>query len=259
MLGGVSFPIKVINLRRSADRRETFARLNSHLEYEFVEAVDGNKLTEKELEDPTLFKHPLPFHSMGAYGCALSHLKMWDLAIASGRPVTVCEDDVVFRKDFKAQSAAVLERLPADWDIVLWGWNFNTILSLMSLPGISPAVMLCDENLLRENIEAFRNLTVPSQPLALDRTLGTPGYTISAAGAKKFREQCFPMKDFEIYFPLMNRNLNNHGIDVSMARTYSVARSFVAFPPLLATENDRSRSTVQPQGPAAAGSAKIAG
>ncbi|NML45169.1 glycosyltransferase family 25 protein [Ramlibacter sp. G-1-2-2] len=238
-------PVKVINLRRSGDRRESFSRNNAHVAHEFFEAVDGKALSDAQIEDPRHFIHPLPFPSLGAYGCALSHLRLWEEAIALDRPVTVSEDDAVFRLDFARESAAVLARLPEDWDFVLWGWNFDSILSLMSTAGFSPAVMVFDQDLLRENMEGFRTSTTPAVPLGLDRCGGIPAYTISPKGARKFRAECFPMKHFEMFFPVLNRNIPNAGIDIAMARTYSVTKSFVAFPPLVATKNEQRLSTIQ--------------
>jgi glycosyl transferase, family 25 len=242
----MDIPIKVINLRRSSGRRESFARDNAHLEYEFWEGRDGSALTDGQLRDPQHFKPPLPFPSRGAYGCALSHLGLWDDVIAQGRPLTIAEDDAVFRRDFAQSSKAVIDRMPADWDLVLWGWNFNSILSLMSLAGVSPAVLKFDEDLLRDNMGTFQDSTEPSYPLGLDRCCGIPAYTLSPAGARKFRGECFPMKNFEMYFPVMNRMIPNTGIDIAMARTYSVTKSYAAFPPLVATRNERTASTIQP-------------
>jgi glycosyl transferase family 25 len=242
----VDIPIKVINLRRSADRRETFARRNAHIAYEFVEAHDGAALTEAQLADPRHFVPPLRFPSRGAYGCALSHLAQWDAAIAHDRPLTVAEDDAVFRLDFPEASRKLMAHLPPDWDFILWGWNTDSVISLMSLPGVTPAVMLFNHQLLCENMDGFQALKTPSYPLALDRTVGIPAYTISPAGARKFRQDCFPMKHFEMYFPVMNQNKANDGIDIAMARSYSVTKSFAAFPPLVATPNETGKSTIQP-------------
>jgi glycosyl transferase family 25 len=241
----VDIPIKVINLQRSADRREAFHRDNAHLAFEFVEARDGKLLTQQEIHDPRHFVHPLRFPGVGAYGCALSHLRMWELAIELGQPLTVAEDDAVFRHDFHTASAATIARLPPDWDLVVWGWNFDSTLSLMSLAGVTSAVMVFDQDLLRENMAVFQALTTPSYPLGLDRCFGTPAYSISPAGARKFRGECFPMKHFEMYFPGLANYYPNTGVDIAMARTYSVTQSFVAFPPLVATRNERATSTVQ--------------
>jgi GR25 family glycosyltransferase involved in LPS biosynthesis len=250
-------PIKVVSLARSKDRRAAFEANNAHLEFDFFDAVDGSKLTEQQLEDPRHFVHPLQFPSLGAYGCALSHLALWEQAAEQDRVLTVVEDDAIFRLDFAQASRRVLGLLPDGWDIVLWGWNFDSILSLMSLAGVSPAVLKFDQDLLRENLEAFRSSTEPSYPLGLDRCCGIPAYTISPAGARKFKAECFPMKDFHIYFPVMNRKIANTGVDMAMARTYSITKSYVAFPPLVVSPNDPRITTIQAPASAALGARPV--
>jgi GR25 family glycosyltransferase involved in LPS biosynthesis len=241
----MAIPIEVISLRASTQRREAFARENAHLAYAFHDACDGAALAAAQLEDPRHFVQPLPFPSRGAYGCALSHLALWDAAIERQQALTVAEDDAVFRLDFAAASQALLARLPADWDLVLWGWNFDSVLAVRSLAGVTPVAMAFSQDLLRQNIEAFRCLAAPADPLPLERAFGLPAYTISAAGARRFRQACFPLRDFSLFVPGLGRRVPNRGIDVAMARAYPETRSFAAFPPLVATRNERAASTIQ--------------
>jgi len=241
----VQIPIKVVSLKRSTTRREEFVRNNPGLAYAFFDAVDGKTLIPAILEDPKLFVQPLRFPSLGAYGCALSHLRLWEQAIDSNEPLTIAEDDAVFRRDFPAASAALIEKLPPDWDLVMWGWNFDSILSVLPLRGISPAVMVFNQDDLRAGMNEFRDLVHPAYPLELHRCFGTVAYTISPGGARKFKEHCFPMKQFDLYFPLLPQKVPNTGVDIAMNRVYPDTRSFAAFPPLVATPNDTAASTVQ--------------
>ncbi len=241
----MSIKIKVISLKRSIERRSLFLALNKHLVCEFVEAVDGNELSIEIVNNEEFFVHPLPLPSYGAYGCALSHLNMWKIAMESDCPTTVAEDDAIFRLDFLEKYSVVMAMLPADWDIILWGWNFDSILSVDILHDVSSTVMFFSQNGFRRGFEKFQELSVPSIPLRLEKCFGTPAYTISPSGAKKFKEQCFPMKNFELHFPWANRILQNTGIDVAMNRIYPTVNSFVAFPPLVGTKNENEVSTIQ--------------
>lgn len=237
--------VRVISLDRSKDRKDEFVRANSGLSYAFVRAVDGRQLPTSKRVDPQLFDRRLTLPSAGAYGCALSHLEQWDFAIAHRVAVTIAEDDAIFRHDFVSESAAVMSRLPPQWDIILWGWNFNSILSVQALPGVSPVVMVFSEELMRRSVDAFRSMTAQSHPLRLDRAFGIPAYSISPAGAAKFKASCFPMRNFALYFPLLHGLMSNTGIDVAMNRVYPQAQAYVAFPPLVITRNDKKISTVQ--------------
>jgi len=45
----------------------------------------------------------------------------------------------------------------------------------------------------------------------------------------------------------LNKKIPNTGIDIPMNRFYPETRSYVAFPPLVATKSERTISTVQAQ------------
>ncbi len=159
--------------------------------------------------------------------------------------MTIAEDDAVFREDFHEKSQELIQTLPSNWDIILWGWNFDSILSLKEMPNISPSVMLFNQEQLRNSIPTFKKMGSPSYPLRLDKCFGTIAYSISLDGANKFKQMCFPLIPFDLHFPLLNRKLSNNGIDIAMNKIYSETHSFVSFPPLVVTKNIHEISTVQ--------------
>jgi GR25 family glycosyltransferase involved in LPS biosynthesis len=237
--------IKVINLERSIGRRNDFIKNNEGIDYEFKIGVDGNLLSEDDIFNENHFLNPLSFPSRGVYGVALSHLNLWNHAIELNESVTIAEDDAIFRADFEIKSSEVIDQLPLNWDIVLWGWNFDSILSIVAMPEISPSVMIFDQELLRNNIDKFKKERSKVYPFKLDKCFGTLAYTISPAGAEKFKKLCFPLKNFWLYFPILNKHLPNTGIDIAMNRIYSETLSFVSFPPLAVSKNERHISTAQ--------------
>ncbi len=236
--------IKVISLSTSNLRRTMFSEANPHLQYAFFDAIDGAGLNVDALVDPRLFAPGLPY-TRGAYGCALSHLQLWQEAIARNENLTIAEDDAIFRLDFEAQCARCLRELASDWDVILRGWNFDSILSVKAMPEVSPSVMVFDQDQLRQNIEGFKNMTGKPHLLRLDKCFGIPAYSISPAGARKFIANCFPLTNFSLFFPLINRNIGNNGIDIAMNRIYGSVEAFVTFPPLAVTRNEHALSTVQ--------------
>lgn len=235
-------PVKVISLQRSDERRAEFSRRNGHLSYEFVNAVDGLTLSRDVVSETGLFQSGLPY-TAGAYGAALSHHGLWNEAINSGRPLTVAEDDAIFRLDFAHAHAALLDSLPVDWDLVLWGWNLDSILAMELMPGVSTA-MYFDYLQLLEKIEEFQNCTGGPKLFRLDKCFGLPAYSVSPAGAQKLTAQCFPLANFSLNFPLLG-DIPNYGLDVATSRVYGSINSFVSFPQLAMTRNDRLISTIQ--------------
>jgi glycosyl transferase, family 25 len=243
--------IRLISMESSHDRRRAFLAQNPHLRFDIFNAIEGAKLSREYLASTGLFEEGLPY-TPGGYGSALSHLALWEEAIQLNKPVTIAEDDAIFRFDFEAIATRKLNALPPDWDLVLWGWNFDNILSLNAMPDVSPAVMMFNQEQMRNSVPAFQHSRYDVALFRLDKCFGIPAYTLSAKGAAKFKSLCFPLSNFTQFFPLINKVLPNHSLDYAMNRVYATTQTFVAFPPLAITRNEHSISTIQPQ-PAAPG------
>jgi len=99
--------IKIINLKRREDRKqsmiEQFERENISVDnYEFIEAVDGNKLIEiKSIKQ--LFEGNNFGYRKSVIGCALSHLQIYNNLIndVNNDYYIVLEDDVELLDNFK--------------------------------------------------------------------------------------------------------------------------------------------------------------
>ena len=235
----------MIRLRRSEARRDEFVRQNCGLAFQSQDAEDGTLLTDDALSANPAFRLPLPFPSKGAFGCALSHLRVRELGIESGHALTAAEDDVILRADFPSESGRLVSGLPADWDLIFRGWNFESILSMDAMSGVAPIVMMWNQDALRSHADIFRRMTTPASALKRDKRLGTPAWTISPAGGARFKSLCFPLEDHPVHFPLLSRRIPTTGMDIAMNRFYASTRSFVAFPPLAITKNERAMSPVQ--------------
>jgi GR25 family glycosyltransferase involved in LPS biosynthesis len=235
-------PLKVISLERSVERRAEFGRRNGHIPYEFFNAIDGLALQPDAISRTGLFQSGLPYRA-GAYGAALSHHTLWDEAIRADHPLTVAEDDAIFRLDFARTQAALLHELPTHWDIVLWGWNLNSILAMHVIPGVKTAMYFDYQQLLGE-IDTFQKGTPHSRLYRLNNCFGLPAYSISPAGARKLKSLCFPLTRFSLTFPLLG-DVPNFGLDVATNRIYADINAFVSFPLLAMTRNDHNLSTIQ--------------
>jgi glycosyl transferase family 25 len=242
----MSEPIKVISLTRTPERRAEFQRRNPGLTYEFFAAIDGSAMNTALVAATGLFQSGLNF-TAGAYGIALSHHRLWQEAAAGETALTVAEDDAIFRADFAERQAEFISQLPPGWDIVLWGFNFDSALSFR-LPFGMPAVMSFSHNHLRQAIQNFQSFRGPPIAGRLDFCFGLPAYSMSAAGARRFLKELFPLRDYSRVYPLLPKPIRNEGIDIAMNQVYPGANAFVSFPPLVVTPNDRVNSTVQTSG-----------
>ncbi len=236
-------PVQVISLERTPQRRSEFARRNPHLDYQFFDAVDGAALTPEAIAATGLFGPGLPY-TRGAYGVALSHHALWQKTIALAEPMTIAEDDAIFREDFAVARAQMLEGMLPGWDMVLWGWNFDSVMGLRVVPGM-PAAMAFDQRAMLAALPGFRFTTTRPQAFRLDFAFGLPAYTISPGGAKKLTARCFPLTDFTTAVPILPQPVRNEGLDVALSRAYPLTDSYACFPPLALSPNDRAASTIQ--------------
>ena len=243
--------ISLINLDRSRDRLASFLQINKHLQdVHRVPAVDGRALDRGQLLAGKILANHMPLYTDGALGCALSHLAQWNLAAAGDSFVTIAEDDAIFHLQFEPLAEKIIASLPADWDIIQWGWNFDSILAFDLLPGISNSVAVFDQTKLRANVSAYMQFPVTPVPYRLQRSLGTVCQSISPAGAAKLLKHCLPIRPMEVFYPVLNRNLQNTGIDNMMNDLYPQMNAYVSLPPLVITKNEHESSTVQSNAPA---------
>src|SRR5262249_50769813 len=150
----------------------------------------------------------------------------------------------IFNRHFARKAPGVLERLPADWDLVFWGWNFDSILHVKLFDGLKDDVMRFDSTLLGQRIAEFRETAYDVVPLRLRGAFGLVCYSISPKGATHLKELCFPLKNETIHVPGLRRTLVNFPLDTAMNKHYAALNAYVCFPPLVYTENDEADSDV---------------
>jgi GR25 family glycosyltransferase involved in LPS biosynthesis len=236
--------INVINLKYSSERRKIFLNENKHLKFKFFNAIDGNNLSKKYIDSLKLFENNLTY-TLGALGNSLSHLKLWEESIRKNKILTIAEDDAIFRNDFNVQYNKKIKSLPKNWDIILWGWNFDSYLSIKIIPDISPVLMLFDQNKMKNSINNFKKEKNNVNIFNLDKCFGIFSYTISPKGAKKLKSLCFPITNFLFSFPLLNKKIQNKTLDSVMNKFYNSLNSYICFPPLCITKNEHNNSTIR--------------
>lgn len=237
--------IFVINLDRSKDRLDTFRQANEKwLPYTRVSGVEGTTVSREELHREGAIDISLAYTAAAA-GCAMSHIGLWRRAVAENRTLTVCEDDAVFNRHFVARSEALLQQLGENFDLVMWGWNFDAVLSFEFLPGVSPCFASFDQDEMRRNLPAFAGLRFAPSLYRLRRAFGALCYTLSPQGAKALIEKCLPLRPLQTRFPGYAHPLPNTDIDLAMNPHYPQLRAYVSLPPLVLTPNFRETSTMQ--------------
>jgi glycosyl transferase, family 25 len=241
--------VNVINLDRSADRLAEFMAVNGHLaKISRFPAVGGERLDVGSLIDRGILTQAiLEYYSLGAVGCAMSHLALWELAIESGQNVTIAEDDAIFSFTFEGCATELIKMLPAGWDLILWGWNFTDFVCFEMLPGVSHCLSRFELNRMRSNIRPFQDHCVSPRPFKLLWACGIPSYTISPKGASSLKNKLLPLRPVTIPHPDADNpsQFATMGIDMTLNSIYRHLNAFVCFPPLVITKNEVAKSTIQ--------------
>ena len=234
--------IAVINLDRSPRKLEEFAQANrGTIAFERFAAVDGLTLSKQQLIADGIMHADLDY-TPGASGCALSHIALWKRAVASNKPLTICEDDAHFNKEFPRFAGEAIAKLADKFDLILWGWNFDSVL-VFDLWGISSCAAIFDASQMLTAIERFKTIPFTPTLYALQRAYGLVCYTVTPRGAATLLARALPLRPMQVYFPGLGKHLPNTGLDVVLSSLYPDIIAMVSFPPLVLTKHERGRST----------------
>ena len=245
--------VHVINLDRSTDRLAQFKAVNSHLaEVTRLPAIEEDRIDISSLTQNGLVQGDiLSMYPIGAVCYALSNLSLWNKTIETGRPVTIADDDAIFNLRFDGTAAEVISSLPPDWDLILWGFNFDLFMIFDMLPGVSPCVCQFDQDKMRLNTRAFQELSIFPRAQKLIWAFGMTSYTVSPKGAQTLRSRCFPLRPMLVPCPEGARtpphspNFRNVGFDNTLNSIYRHVNAFVCVPPLVISTNEHVKSSVQ--------------
>src|SRR5439155_5872874 len=107
--------------------------------------------------------------------------------------ITVCEDDAIFHRNFLEHAPRLISSVEPEWDLVMWGWNFDSILLFDLVPGVSPCLANFNQDQLRSAIATYQDQRISPTLFRLLRAFGTVCYSISPRGAQILMERTLPL------------------------------------------------------------------
>jgi hypothetical protein len=233
--------VYVINLDKDTQRLAEFERRNGHLsEVKRFSAVNGNLANREELLSEGIISSPLSYKN-GTLGCALSHVRLWQTAVSENTPLTIFEDDVFSRVDFCNQQRAVLNSLPPEWDIILWGYIYNPLFVWLDFDFAKAELRPYDRK-IPADFFSIRRGDLAVRPIKLAHAFGLLSYSISPKGASLMLKGCLPLRDRLIDFPGAGIVINDEGIDCTLQAVYPSVNAYCCVPPL-AVHMDEVEST----------------
>ena len=251
MSAAVSLAIQpvVISLARTPERLDRFLTANraTGWDFEVFPGVDGSAIPVADVVAQGALVNGARGYTPGAIGNALSHRALWRRSIESGSVLAVFEDDVVLRRDAKERLAEIVAALPEGWEIVMLGYNTDTVLDIRMSQSCDLRGTFSVHNPNAEQLAEFSLATDPVGRFPLNHAFGVGAYLISPAGARAFAETCFPMNDRLFFIAALESWFQPFGIDGMMNAVFRTRRAFACFPPLAWSSNDIQSSTVQPR------------
>lgn len=126
--------IFVLSVADAADRRALFAKRFEGLDYTFFYGADKNKFTIEEIiangsfcENLTRKNHRYnKTMRLGEIACSWSHKMMYEEIISKNyNHILIFEDDAVPDEQLLKQIPSILNEIPKDCELLMWGWNKN--------------------------------------------------------------------------------------------------------------------------------------
>lgn len=174
-------PVYIVNLESDREKRYLIQKQldGAGIKYEFVDAVDGSKLSAQEKESVytpqraiEVFKREL---SKGEIGCALSHLKIYRKMVAQEvECAVILEDDVELCSDF-LELVENFKEFQNECDCLLLGHNDEIKRDVFLYTS------LWHKKKYIKNYKLYRFTKV---------AFGTYGYIITLKGARKLLNAC---------------------------------------------------------------------
>lgn len=235
----------MIHLPEHHERRREFESRNRNLvDYEWFDAIDGNNLDAPTLTVSGLISNDLVMKP-GAVGVAMSFISLLKKCISENRIITILEDDAVLVEDFDTRCKELIDSIKSQFDVIHWGWNFDSILHVYPL-GINhkPMRIVANQDGISSLLDEFLRSSSRSCLLPLGMQYGMMCSTYSPEGAEKILRTILPLNSKSFTIPELGLEIGVTGFDAAMGKVYSSIRAFTCFPPLAISENDKKKSTI---------------
>jgi len=233
----------VISLRRTPERLAWFLNTNASdpAPFEWVAGIDGLEIQGCLPSSRLISGQALRDWSPGAIGSALSHLYCWRKCVSLNKPILVLEDDTILAPNWPTH-VETFSQQQSDWDFLLLGWNYNSVLHSRCAAGIETISLFEPAFPSHEQIRAKVASTRERQFERLICSFGFPGYLISPKGAKTLLAELPPLTSTTLPMTRGIPQTTPLTLDGMLNHFHSTIKSWVVNPPLAIALNDPKTS-----------------
>jgi glycosyl transferase family 25 len=241
----------VISLKRTPERLKRFHQINGleASEVIVIEGVDGfcdDALLRRSRRLPVEAQQQW---SQGSIGSALSHLACWQRCIQTDQAVIILEDDSVLAPNWRHHFNALIDnKLPHDWEFVLLGWNYDSV--LRSRDDMGTEFISLFEPAYPDLDQIRRILGHPSRRVIheLLNGFGLAGYAINPTGARELIEKLQEQDTSPIRIGRGIPEVKSTTLDGALNSCYRQIKAFVVRHPLVMALNDQNTSLTKTRG-----------
>lgn len=170
----------VINMEKDTIKKENILsqlRTIPQLDFEIIKACEGKKLSEEELRDLGYYKFQERYREFGtlpAFGCSVSHFRIYE-KIAKEDPVAlVLEDDVIIANNF-------IDKL-------------NSIRDFIASMNDEPTIILLSPHFYYNKKDVFPTENNDVKITKVQGGYMASGYIINKAGAQLLEKRLYPIQ-----------------------------------------------------------------
>ena len=235
----------VIHLPESREREVEFIKNNASLrDWEFYEAIRGRDVDRLSiLSDGTL--HPAASMHPNALGVALTFIEILKKISMMDEPANIIEDDAILGKDFTKNQEELIASIAGKFDIIVWGWNFDVPMYLFPFGRNQKSIrVIADQDDIVELSLDIAKTKIRRVLIPLGAQFGIMCCTVSPAGAKRILKALLPLDTSQYFSPEIKRHVSTQTHDGMLNRIYSKIDSYICFPPLAISLNDKETSTI---------------
>ncbi len=228
--------VYVLSVKAAEARRKLFEQRFAGLDYSFFFGADKNNFTIEELIKNNIYNEELTKQhhrytkvmKPGEIACSWSHRMMYEDMLKNNYDrVLIFEDDAVPDPGMMKQVPAILSEIPADCELLMWGWDKNGesgVTSFLKKTGYSIQHGL---GLLKWDHAIIKNLFAKPYSAHLKKAGFhdyTYAYAITQSGAKKLLQMQTPIQ-------YIADNLLAHAI------TRNIVSGYIVYPAVMLHDN----------------------
>lgn len=163
-----------------------------------------------------------------------SHVIQWSQCVADGVPRTIFSDKSSIPDNFEELANALLQTLPEDWDLIVWGVDYNGLMIVKMPSQMGDCILKCDDHPSTGPTGPLGERKTPALLLKLSAIEGMSGYTVSPRGASILMNS-LPIREYSYRSKLAGREMRGVSLSTlfSSLIEHGAMAAHVSFPPLV--------------------------